>query len=133
MRPAAAVLLVACGGAVGGLLRAAVGVLLPDDPATWGWSVIVVNAVGGFALGALLAVLARRPSEPVRLAVGTGLLGGLTTFSGLVVEAVLLAEAAPLVAVAYVVVAVTTLLTAGWLGSRLVRSGPGRSRSGPAR
>jgi CrcB protein len=137
-----AVLLVACGGATGGLLRAAVGGLLPDEPASWGWSVLVVNAVGGFALGALLAVLARRPSERVRLAVGTGLLGGLTTFSGLVVEAVLLAEAAPLVAAAYVVVAVASLLAAGWLGSLAVRSlavrslvpSPAvRSRSGGAR
>ena len=125
-------LLVACGGAAGGALRAAVGVVLPDEPATWAWSVLVVNAVGGLALGALLAVLARWPSERVRLAVGTGLLGGLTTFSGLVVEAVLLAEAAPLAAVAYVVVAVTSLLAAAWagarLGSRAVRSRPGAAR-----
>ena len=112
----------ACGGATGGLLRAAVGGLLPDEPASWGWSVLVVNAVGGFALGALLAVLARRPSERVRLAVGTGALGGLTTFSGLVVEAVLLAEDSPAAAVAYVVVAVSTLLGAAWLGARVARS-----------
>jgi CrcB protein len=115
------VLLVACGGAGGGLLREVVRVLLPGDPGTWGWSVLVVNAVGGFALAALLQVLARRPSERVRLLVGTGLLGGLTTFSGLVVEAVLLAEAAPLSAAAYVLVAVTTLLAAAWLGARAVR------------
>ena len=92
--------------------------LLPQEPGTWGGSVLVVNAAGGFALGMLLSVLARRPSERVRLLVGTGLLGGLTTFSGLVVDAVLLAEAAPLSAAAYVVVAVTTLLAAAWLGTR---------------
>lgn len=123
MRPATAVLLVACGGAVGGVLREAVGRALPTGPGTWGWAVLVVNAVGGFALAALLTVLARRPSERVRLAVGTGVLGGLTTFSGLVVEAVLLAEAAPLQAAGYVVVAVATLLGAAWLG---VRAGAGR-------
>ena len=99
-------------------MREGVRVLLPQEPGTWGWSVLVVNAVGAFALAALLAVLARRPSERVRLLVGTGLLGGLTTFSGLVVDAVLLAEAAPLSAAAYVVVAVTTLLGAAWLGAR---------------
>lgn len=92
--------------------------LLPPEPGTWVWSVLVVNAAGGFALAALLSVLARRPSERVRLLVGTGLLGGLTTFSGLVVEAVLLAEASPLSAAAYVVVALATLLTAAWLGAR---------------
>ena len=103
---------------MGGVLREAVRVLLPPEPGTWGWSVLVVNAVGGFCLAALLAVLARRPSERVRLLVGTGLLGGLTTFSGLVVEAVLLAEASALSAAAYVVVALTTLLAAAWLGVR---------------
>ena len=108
----------ACGGAAGGVLREAAGAVLPSEPGAWGWSVLVVNAVGGFALAALLVVLARRPSEPVRLLVGTGLLGGLTTFSGLVVEAVLLAEGSPASAAAYVVVAVSTLLAAAWLGAR---------------
>lgn len=115
-------MLVACGGAVGGILREVTRVLLPPDPGTWGWSVLVVNAVGGFALAALLQVLARRPSERVRLLVGTGVLGGLTTFSGLVVEAVLLAEAAPLSAAAYVAVAVATLLGAAALGARVAGS-----------
>lgn len=118
MRPVTAVLLVACGGAAGGIGREAVGALLPTEPGTWGWAVLVVNAVGGFALAALLARLAQRPSERVRLVVGTGLLGGATTFSGLVVEAVLLAEVAPLSAAAYVLVAVGTLLGAAWLGAR---------------
>jgi CrcB protein len=113
------VLLVACGGAAGGVLREAARVLLPPEPGTWPWSVLVVNAVGGFALAVLLSVLARRPSERARLLVGTGLLGGLTTFSGLVVEAVLLAEASAPSAAAYVVVAVTTLLGAAWLGTRV--------------
>jgi CrcB protein len=114
---------VASGGAAGGVLREAVSRLLPAEPHAWAWSVVVVNAVGGFALAALLGVLARRPSERVRLAVGTGLLGGLTTFSGLVVEAVLLAEAAPLSAAGYVLVALSTLLAAAWLGARIGGSG----------
>ncbi len=92
--------------------------LLPSQPGSWSWSVLVVNAAGGFALAALLTVLSRHPSERMRLLVGTGLLGGLTTFSGLVVEAVLLGEATPVGAAAYVVVAVGTLLSAAWLGAR---------------
>ncbi len=103
---------------MGGVLREAVRVLLPSQPGTWGWSVLVVNAVGAFTLSALLTALSRRPSERLRLLVGTGLLGGLTTFSGLVVDAVLLAEAGPAPAAAYVVVAVATLLAAAWLGAR---------------
>ena len=115
-------LLVACGGALGGVLREASRVALPSEPGTWGWSVLVVNAVGAFLLAALLAVLARRPSQRARLLVGTGLLGGLTTFSGLVVDAVLLAEGSPASAAAYVVLAVSTLLGAAWLGARVARA-----------
>ena len=112
-------LLVACGGALGGVLREAASTALPSEPGTWGWSVVVVNALGGFCLAALLAGLARRPSQRTRLLVGTGLLGGLTTFSGLVVEAVLLAEGSPASAAAYVAVAVGSLLGAAWLGARV--------------
>lgn len=116
-----ALLLVAAGGAVGGLLRAAVGRLLPHEPGSWSWSVLLVNAVGAFALAALIGVLARRPSERTRLLVGTGLLGALTTFSGLAVDAVLIADAGrPGTAAAYVLVAVASLLGAAVLGARLV-------------
>ncbi len=117
-----AVLLVAAGGAAGGLGRAAVARLVPHEPGTWGWSTVLVNAVGAFALAALLGVLARRPSEQRRLLVGTGLLGAFTTFSGFAVDAVLLADdGRPATAVAYVLVSLVTLLGAAVLGARAVR------------
>ena len=120
--PVAPLLLVAAGGAAGGLLRAGVGRLLPHEPGTWSWSVLVVNAAGAFALAALLGVLARRPSERTRLLVGTGLLGALTTFSGLAVDTVLIADTGrPAAALAYVAVALATLLGAAVLGARVVR------------
>lgn len=121
MHPASALALVAAGGAVGGVLRAAVRAVADPQPGTWSWATLAVNAVGAFALAALLVVLARRPSERTRLLVGTGLLGGLTTFSGLAVEAVSLADAGRLVAAAaYVVVAVATLVGSAALGARAV-------------
>ena len=113
------VLLVAAGGAAGALARAGVGVLLPHEPRSWGWSTLLVNAVGA---ALLLALLARRPGSRVRLALGTGALGGFTTFSGFVVGAVQLADAGRgAVAVAYVLVSVVTLLGAGLLGARVGR------------
>lgn len=118
----AAITLVAAGGAAGGLLREGVRVVTAAEPGTWGWATLIVNAVGACALAALLGVLSRRPSERTRLLVGTGLLGGLTTFSGFAVEAVLLADAGRLwTAAAYVVVSVGTLLGAAALGARAVR------------
>ena len=121
MSGALAVVLVATGGAAGGLLRAAVRGALPAPAGSWSWATLAVNAVGALLLGALLAVLARAPSERLRLLLGTGLLGAFTTFSGLAVEAVQIAAAGRvLLAAAYVVVSVGTLLAAAALGLRLV-------------
>lgn len=115
-------LLVALGGALGGLLRAGVGRLWPHAPGTWGWATLTVNVVGAFCLTVLLGLLARSPSDRARLLLGTGLLGAFTTFSGLVVDAVLLADAGrPGAAAAYVLVSVAGVLGAALLGARLVR------------
>ena len=83
--------LVALGGAVGAAARAALlwpGVL--DDglaiPAT-----VAVNVVGAALLGVLVGVLgARHPA--LRSLLGTGVLGGFTTFSSVAVETALLAQ-----------------------------------------
>lgn len=122
MAPVRALALVAAGGAVGGLARAGVAAALPHPPGTWSWATLAVNVAGAFALAALLGVLARRPSEATRLLVGTGLLGGLTTFSGLVVDVLLLADAGrPAAAAGYLGVSVVTLVGAAVLGARAVR------------
>lgn len=111
--------LVAVGGALGGLARAGVGVLLPHAPGSWGWSTLVVNVLGAFLLAVLVV---RGPSERARLLLGVGLMGAFTTFSGVVVDAVLLADAGrPGTAAAYVLVAVTSLLLAALLGARVAR------------
>lgn len=113
------VLLVSAGGVAGALARAAVGAALPHEPGTWGWSTLLVNAVGAALLTALLV---RGPGERTRLLLGTGALGGFTTFSGFAVDAVLLLDAGrSALAVAYVVVSVVTLLGAGAAGARLAR------------
>lgn len=114
---------VAAGGAVGGLLRAAAVELGAHEAGTWPWATLAVNAVGAFALAALLTVLARRPSERARLLLGTGVLGAFTTFSGLVVDAVLLADAGrPGTAAGYLLVSVASLLAAAVLGVRVARA-----------
>lgn len=61
-----------------------------DDPTGWPWATFVVNVVGAFLLGIVLTVTHHRVDEvthdPVRLALGTGFCGALTTFSTLAVE-----------------------------------------------
>lgn len=83
-------LLVLAGGAVGSLGRYGLALALPPQH---GWPVgtLVANLVGAFLLGVLLEVIGRRgPETPaatrVRLTLGTGVLGGFTTFSSLALE-----------------------------------------------
>ena len=77
--------LVGLGGATGTLLRWGVGHVLPSHNGL-PWATVLVNLVGSFALGFLLELLLRRGPESVagrdlRLLLGTGFLGGFTTFS----------------------------------------------------
>ena len=128
--PLRAAAVVAVGGALGALARAGVGELLPAEPGTWAWSTLVVNTTGGFALGALLALLAVRvPRTPYpRLLLGTGVLGGYTTFSTFSVDVVGLLDAGrPTAAAAYALCSVVVLLAATVAGSRAVRWTVGRS------
>ncbi|VTR77826.1 fluoride efflux transporter FluC [Cellulomonas hominis] len=87
---AALALLVAVGGAAGSLGRYGLAQALPVQHG-WPLGTLTANLVGAFLLGALLEALGRRgPETPgvlrVRLALGTGLLGGFTTFSALALE-----------------------------------------------
>lgn len=84
--------LVALGGGVGSAARWAVTVLVPDAT-TGGWplATLAENVVGAFLLGWLLEALSRRGRETprtrrVRLTLGTGVLGGFTTYSSLALE-----------------------------------------------
>jgi CrcB protein len=76
--------LVVAGGAVGVLARAAL--LAPvADPGVVPWVTLGVNAVGSLLLGLLLGLVdGRRPR--VRAFLGTGVLGGFTTYSAFAVE-----------------------------------------------
>lgn len=78
MTTARTLLLVLLGGAAGGLARALLVAGSSTPWLTWG-----VNVVGAFALGLLLGAWVRPGRAPAwaRPLLGTGLLGGFTTFS----------------------------------------------------
>jgi CrcB protein len=83
------------GGAVGTVARAAVGTLAVADPGRWPWPTFTVNIVGAFLLGYFTTrLLERLPlSSYRRPSLGTGLCGGLTTFSTMQVETLKMIEA----------------------------------------
>jgi CrcB protein len=106
---------VAAGGALGSVGRYLASLAAPGQL----WPTLAVNLTGAFALGVLAGVLARRPSSPLlRPFLGTGVIGGFTTFSALAVEVVDRgAGGRTAVAAGYVAVTVVggVLLTrAGW-------------------
>ena len=82
--------IVAVGGAIGSLARYGVSHLLPaQDGIPVG--TLVENVLGAFLLGLLLEALLRAGAEnrarrAMRLGLGTGLLGGFTTYSALALE-----------------------------------------------
>lgn len=78
------------GGALGTLARAALNTLVIRDAEHWPWSTFTVNIVGAFLVGYFTTrLLERLPlSSYRRPLLGTGLCGGLTTFSTMQVETV---------------------------------------------
>jgi CrcB protein len=81
--------LVALGGATGTLSRYGIAEALDADR-QFPLATFLVNVTGSFALGALLTTLLVRehsaPAHPLRLLLGTGFLGGYTTYSAYAVE-----------------------------------------------
>ncbi|MHC9293142.1 fluoride efflux transporter CrcB [Mycobacterium sp. LTG2003] len=82
------------GGALGTLARAGLETLLAPDPGRWPWPTFCVNIVGAFLLGYFTTrLLERLPvSSYRRPLLGTGLCGGLTTFSTMQVETIRMLE-----------------------------------------
>ncbi len=102
-----AYLLAALGGAIGALARWAVAEAMPRADGEWPWATVTVNIGGCLLLGVLLGLLEVRRSDGdgLRAFVGTGVLGGFTTFSAFAVEVTDMVDAgALLLAVGYVVV-----------------------------
>jgi CrcB protein len=119
-------LAVGLGGAIGSIARHALGVTLRSwlPGAGFPWATLLVNVLGGLAIGLLAGGgLARLgASETVRLGLITGVLGGFTTFSAFSLESARLLQDAPLLAVANVVANVSLSLGACLCGLWLARA-----------
>ena len=112
------------GGALGTLARAALETLAAPDPGRWPWPTFMVNIVGAFLLGYFATrLLERLPvSSYRRPLLGTGLCGGLTTFSTMQVETIKMLEHHHYgLAVGYTVASIAAGLLAVYIASALVR------------
>jgi CrcB protein len=112
-------LAVVLGGILGTGLRLAIDELVVPDSA-FPWATLLINVVGSFALGVLVARV--WPSAPswLRAGLGTGLLGSFTTFSALIVGLLTLTAAGTtLLAVVYLVASLVLGFAAALLGIRL--------------
>ena len=83
------VIIAAVAGGFGALARFGVDSFLRDRPAWSGWTLMIINVTGSAVLGLLTGlVLARAAPGWAQLIIGTGFLGGYTTFSAAAVEVV---------------------------------------------
>jgi fluoride exporter len=134
-------LLVFVGAGLGGVCRHAVTLAAARFGAVFPWHTMIVNSLGGLAMGLLVGYLATQASvgqssalqssalqssslQFWRLFAATGVLGGFTTFSAFSLDALELWERGAIShAVAYVVASVAVSIAAVAVGLWLTRSG----------
>lgn len=90
--------LVLVGGALGTSVRWELGRLHPVAGGTFPWTTFWINVTGSLLLGLLLESLSRSGADEgwrraLRVGVGTGVMGGFTTYSTFMVESDLLIRA----------------------------------------
>ena len=112
------------GGALGTAARATLATLTAPQPGHWPWATFTVNIIGAFILGFVTTrLLERLPLSAYRRPLlGTGMCGGLTTFSTMQVETWEMIEARHVgLAAAYTAVSVTAGFLAVYAATVLVR------------
>lgn len=110
------------GGLVGTGARLAIDAALPHTDTQFPLSTLIINTLGAFALGGLVARLWPIAPAWLRAGLGAGLLGSFTTFSALTVSLVSLSAAGEwMPALAYLAASVVLGLAAAGLGLALGR------------
>ncbi len=106
---------VGVGGALGSMLRYAVG--LAFAASTFPWATLLVNIAGSFVLGLVFSAFLGRWPASVMTAVTVGVLGGFTTFSTFAWESLAAAQDDQVgMAAVYIMASVIGGLVAAWLG-----------------
>lgn len=122
--------LVGLGGTVGTLARTALETMHPAGAGSFPWTTWMINMVGSFLLGVLQESLALSGDDvgwrrAARIGIGTGVIGGFTTYSTFVLESDRLLggpESDIVVGLVYVVGSVTLGLVCAMLGIQSAKS-----------
>ncbi|HEX3749759.1 MAG TPA: fluoride efflux transporter CrcB [Streptosporangiaceae bacterium] len=112
------------GGALGTLARAGLAEAFPHSATQWPWPTFAVNVVAAFLLGYFVTRLQERLplSSYRRPLLGTGLCGGLSTFSTMQVEILKMIQAHDWgLAVGYAAASVAAGYAAIYLATAMVR------------
>nr|WP_202885617.1 CrcB family protein [Kribbella sandramycini] len=117
---------IALGGIAGSLARYGLAAAIPHSPGGFPWATFLTNVAGCLAIGVLFARLTPQSHPLLRPFLGTGVLGGFTTFSTYAVDTEKLmhvqTHAHLFVAFVYFFGTVATALLAAtvgaWLGRR---------------
>jgi len=118
-------LLVFVGGGLGATLRHFINVFCARSLGTgFPWGTFIINITGSTVMGLIAGYLAFKgeASQPWRLFLMTGILGGYTTFSAYSLDAALLYERGePMLAALYVVGSVALAIVGLFAGLALIR------------
>lgn len=119
------VAVVALGGALGAVVRHLVEVAWPSAPGAFPAAVFTINLVGSALIGVLMVAVTDvfSPHPLVRPFLGTGVLGGFTTFSTYAVDVHTLTatDAGAAVGLGYLVATPVAALLAVWLAASATR------------
>lgn len=128
MKQIPAGILVFCGGGIGASLRYALTLLMPES--TFPHTTLLINLLGAFFLGFLTGMLAGSETARarfLRLSVGTGMMGGFTTYSTFAVQSLQLIEHQQyMLSIAYIIVSLAFGVFFCWLGFLLSEKLRGR-------
>ncbi|WP_322754429.1 CrcB family protein [Frankia sp. Cas3] len=121
--PAPLLAVIAVGGALGACTRYGVMLRWPTPPGAFPWAMLAVNTAGCALIGVLMVVITEvRTAHPlVRPFVGTGVLGGFTTFSTYAVDAERLVNGGHAgTALAYLALTMVSALGAVWASVEVI-------------
>jgi CrcB protein len=115
---------ISLGGAVGAVARYLIGVAWPTPRGSFPWATFVINVSGCALIGVLMVLVTDvwRRQRLLRPFLGTGVLGGFTTFSAYALDIQrLVADRHPGTALVYLAGTATAALVAVWATAQATR------------